>query len=114
MCIYIQEKVEKAHEAVKTELAALKEEAAAAKKELKKHASKVAVLERCKDDGERELEKVKTKLAAADDKIKTLGQERSQVPPHNSPATHLCPRMLTRWEEVADEWSSQRDTSVLK
>jgi chromosome segregation ATPase len=79
VCIYIQEKVEKAHEAVKTELAALKEEAAAAKKELKKHASKVAVLERGKDDGERELEKVKTKLAAADDKIKTLGQERSQV-----------------------------------
>ncbi len=79
MCIFLQEKVEKAHEAVKTELAALKEEAAAAKKELKKHASKVAVLERGKDDGERELEKVKTKLAAADDKIKTLGQERSQV-----------------------------------
>ncbi len=79
MCIYIQEKVEKAYEAVKTELAALKEEAAASKKELKKHASKVAVLERGKDDGERELEKVKTKLAAADDKIKTLGQERSQV-----------------------------------
>ena len=54
----VNDKLQRGSEALKTEVATLKEEASAAKKEVKKSAAKAAALERGKD----ELEKVRARL----------------------------------------------------
>lgn len=107
-----KDKLEKAHESLKVELAGLKEEASNGKKELKKTATKVASLERAKDDAEKEIEKLKNKLGASEEKMKQLGQERSSLAADKASSERELRMASSKLEALDKEAEKLRATNL--